>query len=154
MSTPPIAQWLASWQQLLSEPSPFALHTDARGLRSFARAPANLVEALQAGRVHGDKPFLLWQDQEYSFARFFEVADRLTAAFQQVLDVRPGQRVAIAMRNRPEWMLAFVAAAQAILYRGAGLDVVWPQFLAILAIGAVFFLVALGRFRKTITRMA
>ncbi|MCY1326811.1 Long-chain-fatty-acid--CoA ligase [compost metagenome] len=113
MSTPPIAQWLASWQQLLSEPSPFALHTDARGLRSFARAPANLVEALQAGRVHGDKPFLLWQDQEYSFARFFEVADRLTAAFQQVLDVRPGQRVAIAMRNRPEWMLAFVAAAQA-----------------------------------------
>ncbi len=48
----------------------------------------------------------------------------------------------------------FVAAAQAILYRGAGLDVVWPQFLAILAIGAVFFLVALGRFRKTITRMA
>ncbi|SDP23381.1 class I adenylate-forming enzyme family protein [Pseudomonas jinjuensis] len=113
MSTPPIANWLASWQQLLSEPSPFALHTDAHGLRAFAKAPVNLVEALQAGRVHGDRPFLLWQEQEYSFARFFEVADRLTAAFQQVLHVRPGQRVAIAMRNRPEWMLAFVAAAQA-----------------------------------------
>jgi ABC-2 type transport system permease protein len=45
----------------------------------------------------------------------------------------------------------FVKFAQAILYRGAGLDVVWPQFLAIIAIGAVFFLVALVRFRKAVT---
>ncbi|THF61524.1 ABC transporter permease [Pseudothauera nasutitermitis] len=48
----------------------------------------------------------------------------------------------------------FVSASQAILYRGAGLDVVWPQCLAILAIGAVFFSVALARFRKTISQMA
>jgi len=34
---------------------------------------------------------------------------------------------------------------------GAGVDVVWPQFLAITAIGAVFFLVALARFRKAVT---
>ena len=48
----------------------------------------------------------------------------------------------------------FVKAAQAILYRGAGLDVVWPQFLAVAAIGAAFFAVALGRFRATIGTMA
>lgn len=48
----------------------------------------------------------------------------------------------------------FVAAAQAILYRGAGIDVVWPQFLAILAIAVVFFSFALARFRKTISQMA
>lgn len=48
----------------------------------------------------------------------------------------------------------FVKFAQAILYRGAGFDVVWPQFLAIAAIGAVFFTIALTRFRKTITTMA
>ncbi|PZO89525.1 MAG: hypothetical protein DI623_10020, partial [Sphingomonas sanxanigenens] len=48
----------------------------------------------------------------------------------------------------------FVKMAQAILYRGAGLDVVWPQFLAIIAIGAVFFGIALTRFRKTIATMA
>ncbi|MAM37711.1 ABC transporter permease (plasmid) [Sphingobium naphthae] len=47
----------------------------------------------------------------------------------------------------------FVKMAQSILYRGAGLDVVWPQFLAITAIGAVFFLIALGRFRRTIGSM-
>ena len=44
----------------------------------------------------------------------------------------------------------FVGLAQAILFRGAGLDVVWPQFAALLAIGAVLFSVALARFRKAI----
>jgi ABC-2 type transport system permease protein len=48
----------------------------------------------------------------------------------------------------------FVALAQAILYRGAGFGIVWPEFLALLAIGVVFFVLALGRFRKTIGSMA
>ena len=44
----------------------------------------------------------------------------------------------------------FVKFAQAILYRGAGLDVVWRDGLAIIAIGAVFFVLALARFRRTV----
>ncbi|WP_236208355.1 ABC transporter permease [Pseudomonas tohonis] len=48
----------------------------------------------------------------------------------------------------------FVALAQGILYRGAGLDIVWPQFLAIIGIGSAFFFAALTRFRRTITQMA
>jgi ABC-2 type transport system permease protein len=47
----------------------------------------------------------------------------------------------------------FVALAQAILYRGAGFETVWPQFLALLGIGSVFFVLALSRFRKTIGSM-
>lgn len=42
----------------------------------------------------------------------------------------------------------FVMLAQSILFRGAGLDVVWPQFAALLAIGAIFFYFSLYRFRK------
>jgi ABC-2 type transport system permease protein len=48
----------------------------------------------------------------------------------------------------------FVALAQAILYRGADLTIVWPRCLTLLAIGSVFFGLALGRFRKTIGTMA
>lgn len=48
----------------------------------------------------------------------------------------------------------FVSLAQAILYRGADLTIVWPQCLTLLAIGSVFFGLALGRFRKTIGTMA
>jgi len=42
----------------------------------------------------------------------------------------------------------FVSFAQAILYRGAGFDVVWPEFLAVALIGAIFFVLALLRFRR------
>jgi ABC-2 type transport system permease protein len=48
----------------------------------------------------------------------------------------------------------FVSASQAILYRGAGLEVVWPQLLAITLIGSVLFVASLARFRKTISQMA
>jgi ABC-2 type transport system permease protein len=44
----------------------------------------------------------------------------------------------------------FVMLAQAILFRGAGLTIVWPQFLALLLIGAGLFFLSLARFRKTI----
>ncbi len=48
----------------------------------------------------------------------------------------------------------FVRLSQAILYRGAGLEVVWPQMAAIATLGAAFFGFALSRFRKTIGSMA
>lgn len=48
----------------------------------------------------------------------------------------------------------FVRLAQAILFRGAGLSVVWPQFVALAVIGAVFFALSLMRFRRTIGAMA
>ncbi len=65
--------------------------------------------------------------------------------------------------SMPEWvqqvMLAapsthFVIFAQGILYRGAGIDVVWPQLIMLTLIGAVFFSVSLRRFRSTIGTMA
>jgi ABC-2 type transport system permease protein len=46
----------------------------------------------------------------------------------------------------------FVAFAQSILYRGAGLDVVWPQFLAVAVIGALFFAFAILRFRSVVAQ--
>ena len=48
----------------------------------------------------------------------------------------------------------FVVLAQSILFRDAGFDIVWPQFLALALIGAVLFGVALARFRRTIGSMA
>jgi ABC-2 type transport system permease protein len=48
----------------------------------------------------------------------------------------------------------YVAASQAILFRGAGIDIVWPQLLAMAGIGAVFFWFAHARFRTTLARMA
>ena len=46
----------------------------------------------------------------------------------------------------------FVAVAQAILYRGAGLAVVWPGLAVLGLIGAGFFILALMRFRRAILK--
>jgi ABC-2 type transport system permease protein len=61
------------------------------------------------------------------------------------------------LESMPPWLATimqaspsthFVSFAQAILYRGAGLAVVWPQFLVVALIGGLFFGLALLRFRK------
>ena len=63
------------------------------------------------------------------------------------------------MESMPAWLqnvmqlspsTHFVALAQAVLYRGAGLSVVWPNLLALAAIGAAFFGLAALRFRKAL----
>lgn len=48
----------------------------------------------------------------------------------------------------------FVELSQAILYRGAGIEVVWPAFSILAVIGTVLFMISLSRFRKTISQMA
>jgi ABC-2 type transport system permease protein len=61
------------------------------------------------------------------------------------------------LESMPPWLATimqaspsthFVSFAQAILYRGAGFDVVWPEFLLVALIGGLFFFLALLRFRK------
>jgi ABC-2 type transport system permease protein len=47
----------------------------------------------------------------------------------------------------------FVSFAQAILYRGAGFEVVWPQFLIVAGIGMIFFVLALSLFRRVSAQM-
>jgi ABC-2 type transport system permease protein len=61
------------------------------------------------------------------------------------------------LESMPPWLATamqvspsthFVSFAQSILYRGAGLDVVWPEFLAVAGIGGLFFGLAIMRFRS------
>ena len=54
--------------------------------------------------------------------------------------------LATAMQASPS--THFVSFAQSILYRGAGIDVVWPQFLFVALIGGLFFGLAILRFRS------
>ena len=70
--------------------------------------------------------------------------------------VTPRESMPVLARNIMEIVPSthFVAAAQGILYRGAGFDVVWPHFLALTVIGLVFFVAALIHFRKSISQMA
>jgi ABC-2 type transport system permease protein len=64
------------------------------------------------------------------------------------------------LESMPSWLATimqvspsthFVSFAQSILYRGAGLDVVWPQFLAVAGIATLFLALSLVRFRSALT---
>jgi ABC-2 type transport system permease protein len=57
--------------------------------------------------------------------------------------------LAVAMQASPS--THFVSFAQAILYRGAGLDVVWPQFVAVAGIASIFLMLSLLRFRSALS---
>jgi ABC-2 type transport system permease protein len=67
---------------------------------------------------------------------------------------------ATPLESMPPWLATamqaspsthFVSFAQAILYRGAGLDVVWPQFVAVAGIAALFLILTLLRFRSALS---
>lgn len=78
-------------------------------LRSYKQAPGTLRDAIDAGRQHADKTFITYRDERWSFADFFTAADRLANHLVRTHGVQRGDRIAIAMRNYPEWMMAFVA---------------------------------------------
>ena len=63
--------------------------------------------------MHGDKTYIVYEGDTWSFNRLFAAADSLAWALREQFGVKPGDRVAIAMRNRPEWAVAFIASALA-----------------------------------------
>ncbi len=76
--------------------------------RVWKNAPPTLRDVVTIGRAHGEKIFLVHEDERVSFEAFH----RAVAAFAKVLEskgVKKGDRVAIVMRNLPEWPVAFYA---------------------------------------------
>jgi long-chain acyl-CoA synthetase len=68
-----------------------------------------LPALINAGRAHGPREFMVYENERWTFDRFFQQVDALAANLQHRLGVKAGDRVAIAMRNRPEWAVAFAA---------------------------------------------
>ncbi len=106
-----VENWQTAWRQLSGPGSPYeVVAPDDGGPRYFRNAQPDLLTALNAGRAHGEREFVVWEDQRLTFAEFFAQVDRLATQLRTRFGVRKGDRVAIAMRNQPAWLVAFVAA--------------------------------------------
>ncbi len=81
--------------------------------KTWKTAPPSLQIVLALSRVHGDKPFLVYEDERISFEQHFRQCAQLARRMVEDWGLRKGDRVAIAMRNFPEWSVAFWAAAVA-----------------------------------------
>ena len=76
--------------------------------RHFVNAPASLCDIFDAARGV-DEVFLVYEGEEWTFAEVMRRADELGDALVSHFGVTPGSRVALAMANRPEWVIAFAA---------------------------------------------
>jgi len=136
----------------------------AAGISLFA-----IVERLLGVPVQGSIPLFLASATLYLFSVTslgILIATASTSMAQFGLIVMPVLIVMILLsgsttpiESMPSWLryamqispsTHFVALSQAILYRGAGIAVIWPQLAALVVIGAAFFSLALMRFRKAL----
>lgn len=78
-----------------------------RALRVFKNAPPSMRALYES--TASDLPFITYEDQRFTFAQAWAAASRIGHVLVHQCGVVPGDRVAISMRNYPEWMLAFNA---------------------------------------------
>lgn len=98
--------------QLTAAGAPFELtQLDQSGGVVYRNAPNNLAEVIESSRRDDESTFLVYQDDVFSFGRFYTEVDALAAWFHKQGIVQ-GSRVAIALRNRPEWAVTFAAIAK------------------------------------------
>ena len=77
-------------------------------LRVWKNAPPTLRDIFIAGRAHGERTYIVLEDERVSFEGFARATLALARQLQSD-GVRKGDRVAIVMRNLPEWPVAFFA---------------------------------------------
>jgi long-chain acyl-CoA synthetase len=80
-------------------------------LRCWKNVPASLRELLMHTRSHGERVFLVYEDERLTYEQAFQRSAELATRLVRDFGVRKGDRVALAMRNYPEWPIAFFAAA-------------------------------------------
>jgi len=81
---------------------------EGRPVKTWRNLPAHLGEVLAASRQFGEREFLVQGEVRVSYQEFHRAVAALTRSLQ-AMGVVKGDRVAIAMANRPEWVQAFWA---------------------------------------------
>ncbi|MFI8966604.1 AMP-binding protein [Streptomyces sp. NPDC053493] len=91
--------------ELLTAPgAPFAVVDGV-----YAGGPRTLREFVEATWAYGDRPFLISEHGVIGYRAFFDAACGLARRLVDVHGLRPGDRAVVAMRNHPEWQVAFWA---------------------------------------------
>lgn len=111
MSDSLVQQRLDAFARITAVGEPYELvdREDIRGpVQTFVKAPTSLRQVYED--AVSDVEFVVAEDQRWTFAEFWNDAATIGHLLVHDLGVRKGDRVAISMRNYPEWMLAFTAA--------------------------------------------
>ncbi len=107
-----IQHYRAARQELTAPGSPFAVtEIDVRGnpIKVFAVAPPNLRSLWEMTAPFADSTYLVYEDERYTYAEINAQVRSLAHLLVHTHGVGSGDRVAIAMRNYPEWVTAYWA---------------------------------------------
>ena len=99
----------AAYETLTAPGAPFASTVrEVRGVpvRVFDNALANMRIVWEMASAHGDKDYLVYGDERYSYAESHARVRALAHYLRNEHGAGPGKRVAVSMRNYPEWVLA------------------------------------------------
>ena len=99
---------------LIGSGAPFEVETVAVNgveLRDFVRAPRTIVDVFAMGDGHGDLVHVVYDGERWTHAEIRRQARSLARDLRDAFGVRPGDRIGIAMRNLPEYVVAFWGAA-------------------------------------------
>ena len=77
-------------------------------IRTFVNAPRSLRQLFADTR--SDETFFVYEDERYTFNEMYQLAAKLATQLKEKYGVVKGDRVAISMRNYPEWVAAFMAS--------------------------------------------
>jgi long-chain acyl-CoA synthetase len=77
--------------------------------RTWKNAPTSLRVVLDLSHGYGDATFLVYEDERTTYEAHYRIACTLAHRLMNEFAIAPGDRVAIAMRNLPEWVMAFWA---------------------------------------------
>ncbi len=103
------AEYKNAWAQLTGPGADFEVATiEVRGnpTRIYAKAPNSLVDVWQASAAFGDRDYLVYKDERLTYSQAHAQVANIGAWLQQQ-GVQAGDRVGIAMRNYPEWLLSY-----------------------------------------------
>lgn len=95
------------WRSLTASGARYAIERVevlGRKVLGYAHAPATMRDVWAATAEFGDAPYLVFEDERLTYAKAHDAVGRI-AAWLAHIGVRPGERVGIAMRNYPEWLL-------------------------------------------------
>ena len=101
-----------SWDELTAEGGPFSTsEIEVRGvpIRVFDSAPPDMRAVWAVNAAHADKTYVVYEDERYTYAEISAQVRALATLLHDQHGVGRGDRVALAMRNYPEWVVGYWA---------------------------------------------
>ena len=79
-------------------------------MKYYSEAPPTIRALVEASKAFGDRPLLVYEDESASYLAHYKAVSHFAHVLKDNFNVKPGDRVAIIMRNYPQWPVAFFAA--------------------------------------------